>query len=84
MRYKNTIPPFPETQAYVKLVMQFYEHFGGGRQHGLQKVTKVEETGRIRVTIPGRRNMPVDGVSIPGLMAEPKAADPASSNPARL
>ena len=84
MRYKNTIPPFPETQAYVKLVMQFYEHFGGGPQHGLQKVTRVEETGRIRVTIPGRRNLPSEGVSVPGLMAEPKVADPASSIPARL
>jgi Transglycosylase SLT domain/Domain of unknown function (DUF4124) len=53
IRYKHTIPPFPETQSYVKLVMQFQEYFGGGK-----KVLKTEE-GRIRVTLPGRRNMPL-------------------------
>ena len=54
-RYKNTIPPFPETQAYVKLVMQFHEHFGGGK-----KVARTQE-GRIRITLPARRNMPASG-----------------------
>ena len=54
-RYKNTIPPFPETQAYVKLVMQFHDHFGGG-----QKSQRTQD-GRIRVTLPGRRNMPPAG-----------------------
>lgn len=56
MKYKNTIPPFPETQAYVKLVMQFYEHFGGGAKKLVAK-----EDSRIRITLPGRRNMPLAG-----------------------
>jgi len=54
IKYQNRIPPFPETQAYVKLVMQFYEHFSGG----LKKMTSKDDS-RIRVTLPGRRNMPL-------------------------
>ncbi len=53
VKYKNQIPPYPETQAYVQLVLQFYQHFGGG----IKKVA-VKDDGRIRVTLPGRRNMP--------------------------
>ena len=56
MKYNNSIPPFPETQAYVKLVMQFYEHFGGG-----VKKLVAKDDGRIRVTLPGRRTMPAAG-----------------------
>ena len=67
-RYKNTIPPFPETQAYVKLVMQFYDHFSGPK-----RVTRAVDTGRIRLTIPGRRNLPAEGVAAPGLVKEPMA-----------
>lgn len=65
-KYRNSIPPYPETQAYVKLVMQFYEHFSGPR-----RVTRTHDTGRIRLTIPGRRNLPPEGVAAPGLLAEP-------------
>ena len=71
-RYKNTIPPFPETEAYVKLVMQFHEYFGGGRK--LLRTTD----GRIRMTLPGRRNMPASSegraaeLLNPALRAEPK------------
>ena len=53
IRYQNRIPPFPETQAYVKLVMQFYEHFGGG----LRKLAGRDD-GRVRYLLPGRRNLP--------------------------
>ncbi len=54
VKYQNQIPPYPETQAYVKLVLQFYQYFGGG-------ITKavVKDDGRIRVTLPGRRNLPL-------------------------
>ena len=71
-RYKNTIPPFPETQAYVKLVMQFHEHFGGGK-----KATQTQD-GRIRITLPARRNMPAaaderaSGLLNPALRTEAK------------
>jgi soluble lytic murein transglycosylase-like protein len=52
-QYKNAVPPYPETQQYVKLVMQFYEYFGGRAG----KMTRGPD-GRIRLTIPGRRNLP--------------------------
>ena len=54
IRYKHQIPPYPETQAYVKLVLQFYHYFGGG----IKKAVNMDD-GRIRVTLPGRRNMPL-------------------------
>ena len=69
-RYRNTVPPFPETQAYVRLVMQFYEYFGGG----LKKIEAAPRS-RIRVTLPpARRNFPPEGVAVPqGMVAEPQA-----------
>ena len=82
-RYRNTIPPFPETQAYVKLVMQFYEHFGGGARP-VQQVVKVQETGRIRLTIPGRRNLPPEGMTAPGLMVEPGPVTLSAGQPTPL
>ena len=82
-KYRNTIPPFPETQAYVKLVMQFYEHFGGGVRP-VQQVVKVQESGRIRLTIPGRRNLPPEGITAPGLMVEPRAVTLSAGQPAPL
>lgn len=73
LKYQNRIPPFPETQAYVKLVLQFYAHFGGG----IKKLVGKED-GRIRVTLPGRRNMPVSSegrmAAQPGALARPEAA----------
>ena len=54
-RYKNTIPPFPETQNYVKLVMQFYGVFNPSiaANSGMRTVTKSKD-GRISVTLPGK------------------------------
>jgi len=64
-------------------VMQFYEHFGGGVQP-VQKVVRVQESGRIRLTIPGRRNLPPEGVTAPGLMVEPRPGTLAPGQPAPL
>lgn len=59
-KYKNAIPPYPETRNYVQVVSQF---------HQLYRLTS-DKTGttlfsdsssnpkRITMTIPGRRNMP--------------------------
>jgi hypothetical protein len=53
-QHNNAIPPYPETQQYVKLVMQFYSYFGGRAS----SVTRSRD-GRVHVTLPGRRNLPV-------------------------
>jgi hypothetical protein len=51
VRYRNTVPPFPETQAYVKLVDQFQAFYA-------PPATRTTEASRIRVVIPARRNLP--------------------------
>jgi soluble lytic murein transglycosylase-like protein len=48
-RYKQSIPPFPETQEYVKLVRQFY---------ALYRPPPVAPPASTRVTIPRRHRMP--------------------------
>jgi len=45
-QYKNAIPPYPETQQYVRLVMQFYDYFSG-RMGQVRRLAG----GRIRVTL---------------------------------
>ena len=53
-RYKNTIPPYAETQNYVKLVMQFYAVFNPdfANRQGVGTISKTKD-GRVRVTLPG-------------------------------
>lgn len=53
IRFRNAIPPFPETQAYVKLVDQFQAFYGRHRQ-----TKDASGRPRIRVTIAARRNLP--------------------------
>ncbi|MBL8379784.1 MAG: lytic transglycosylase domain-containing protein [Burkholderiales bacterium] len=81
-RFRNTIPPFPETQAYVKLVLRFYEHFGGGARRGpaMPPAVSQSERDRIRITLPARSNLPPGGRHVPGLMRDPAAA--AATEPA--
>ncbi|OGB22187.1 MAG: lytic transglycosylase [Burkholderiales bacterium RIFCSPLOWO2_02_FULL_57_36] len=59
-KYKNTIPPYPETRNYVQVVTQFHQLYkpvsfktGGAVFSGSSTDPK-----RISMTIPGRRNMP--------------------------
>lgn len=49
-RYARTIPPFPETRAYVKLVQRFYETF--------KPAPAARAPGPPRLVIPGQRNPP--------------------------
>ncbi len=56
-RYRNTIPPYPETRNYVQLVTQFYQLY---RPAPPATAPMAAGPGRRRVqmTIPGRGNMP--------------------------
>lgn len=56
-RYRNTVPPYPETQSYVKLVMQFYEYFGGGARKATPatQLTSSRRDLRLRLVLPPPR-----------------------------
>ena len=56
-KYRNTIPPYPETRNYVRLVTQFYQ-FYVPQVSALAVANEAAGTGRIHLTIPGRSNMP--------------------------
>ncbi len=56
VRYRNAIPPFPETQAYVRLVDQFHAFYDPGRYAAAPK--SAIEQDRLRVIVPARRNLP--------------------------
>ncbi|RJG05422.1 lytic transglycosylase domain-containing protein [Noviherbaspirillum cavernae] len=59
-KYNNQIPPYPETVNYVKVVTQFYQLFKPSSDRvavGASDVA-VPVVKRIRMTIPGRSNMP--------------------------
>lgn len=70
-KYKNTIPPYPETRNYVQVVTEFYRLYkpaaprlaiAGGKHLDASGGSGDDDTyspaKRIRITIPGRRNMP--------------------------
>lgn len=61
VRYRNAIPPYPETQAYVKLVDQFHAFYNPSRNAPAK--TSLDQE-RIRVMIPARRNMPDPNVPL--------------------
>jgi len=72
VRFRNTVPPFPETQAYVKLVDQFHAYFQPARG-------KVDPIDRIRVTVPAaRRNLP--DPNVPLRLPAPSADGPAGGS----
>jgi soluble lytic murein transglycosylase-like protein len=64
-KYKNNIPPYPETRNYVQLVTQFYQLYRP--LAGAAGVTLSSNAGtgpkRITMTIPGRRTMPAPSSS---------------------
>ena len=57
-KYRNTVPPYPETRNYVQLVTQFYQVYRP--PPAAVPATVVASTGgrRVQMTIPGRGNMP--------------------------
>jgi soluble lytic murein transglycosylase-like protein len=75
IRFRNAIPPFPETQAYVKLVDQFHAFYSPART-----VREVDPANRMRFTIPARRNLPDPNVPL-RLPPPPPTDDVSSSTP---
>ncbi|MEO8938491.1 MAG: lytic transglycosylase domain-containing protein [Burkholderiaceae bacterium] len=66
VRFRNAIPPFSETRAYVKLVAQFHAFY-----RPPDAVADALARERIRVMIPARRNMP--DPNMPMRLAAPEA-----------
>jgi soluble lytic murein transglycosylase-like protein len=75
-KYSNTVPPYPETRNYVQLVTQFYQLYkpsapalsvatgmridsSGSSESGSDAYSAAK---RIRITIPGRQNMPASNL----------------------
>lgn len=59
-KYRNSIPPYPETRNYVQIVKQFYQVYKPAAQ-SLAVATlgnDISSAKRIHMTIPGRRSMP--------------------------
>lgn len=59
-KYKNTIPPYPETRNYVQMVTEFYRMYRPALEQTAQAVFSDSSSSpkRIFMTIPGRRSTP--------------------------
>jgi soluble lytic murein transglycosylase-like protein len=57
-KYRNMVPPYPETRNYVQLVTQFYRLYKPKVTQSEFAVTSDAGSKRIYMTIPGRSNMP--------------------------
>jgi soluble lytic murein transglycosylase-like protein len=55
-KYRNRVPPYPETQNYVKLVTQFYQLYKPAPPAVPAQAGNA--SGRVYLTIPGRANLP--------------------------
>ncbi len=62
-KYRNTIPPYPETRNYVQLVTQFYRLYKPRAAQAGFDVTSDSGSKRIYLTIPGRQNTPAAATS---------------------
>lgn len=75
-RYKNTVPPYRETQEYVKRVQQFYAGF---RPAPVTVAAKSPLATRVRFVIPGQRKTTA---TIATVATTAKATTPSDSAPA--
>ncbi|MBC7513319.1 MAG: lytic transglycosylase domain-containing protein [Herminiimonas sp.] len=65
-KYRNTIPPYPETRNYVQLVMQFYQVYRPPAVVASVPVPASFGGRRVQMTIPGRGNMPAPAENLTG------------------
>jgi hypothetical protein len=59
-KYRNRVPPYPETQNYVKLVTQFYQLYKPAPPASPAQAASAGS--RVFLTIPGRANLPTRSV----------------------
>ena len=59
-KHRNKVPPYPETQNYVKLVTQFYHLYKPAPP--ASPPAAVSTGNRVFLTIPGRANLPTRSV----------------------
>lgn len=59
-KYRNRVPPYPETQNYVKLVTQFYHLYKPAPPASPAQAASAGS--RVFMTIPGRANLPTRSV----------------------
>jgi len=57
-KYRNSIPPYPETRNYVKLVTQFYQLYNPMPAPAEKADKPAGATNRVTMTLPGRGNLP--------------------------
>jgi soluble lytic murein transglycosylase-like protein len=58
-KYRNSIPPYPETRSYVQLVAQFYHFYQAGSAAAFATASDSPYAPkRIHMTIPGRAIVP--------------------------
>jgi soluble lytic murein transglycosylase-like protein len=64
-KYRNKIPPYPETRNYVQLVTQFYHLYKPAlpRPGGTVFSDAASGSKRVFMTIPGRRNLPPESTT---------------------
>ena len=77
-RFRQTIPPFSETQAYVKLVEQFHAFYRPASTL-LQGLDARASGSRIRVTLQARRNLPE--ATLPTYVTGAVVVPPRSTSP---
>ena len=63
-KYRNTVPPFPETRNYVQLVTQFYQVYRPTPDTVPPLVRENSGGRRVQMTIPGRGNMSAPAESL--------------------
>lgn len=57
-KYRNSIPPYPETRNYVKLVTQFYQLYNPVPAAPAKAGQPAGAGNRVTLTLPGRGNLP--------------------------
>jgi soluble lytic murein transglycosylase-like protein len=84
-RYRNTVPPYPETRNYVQLVRQFHQLYRANTWlTDANNGNLMLRPKRVQMIIPGRSNLPADVSSKAplepsALLSPPQAAPPFST-----